>query len=221
MSLSVKVQPIDKDLAVLFPDVFSPAARSAMLAQVARTALADAEAQDEAVLGVVPTHVTYVDGSAGASEDGVRPDGVIVYEFSLVSDVFLWIDEQLQIHSPSRSGRFSRSLKLYADGVEVDPSGPIPDAVEYVYLNTQPYSRKIERGFSPQAPNGVFEAVAALARARFGKLAKISFTYRAVVGGEIGQWAASASAKRLAARKRRSKSMEWLTQSPAIVITVK
>ena len=65
-----------------------------------------------------------------------------------------------------------------------------------MFLNTQPYARKIEgyRGLggvvhrapsSPQAPDGVYQAVATLAQRKFGNVAKITFSYRTAIGGEI------------------------------------
>ncbi len=110
--------------------------------------------------------------------------------------------------------------------MEVDVGTEIPEASEYAFLNTQPYSRKIERGESPQAPEGVFQVVATLAQSRFGNIAKITFSYRAVMGGAIGAWAMTPSARSLAARSGSTgssdiKRTEWLTRSPAIIITVK
>jgi hypothetical protein len=59
-------------------------------------------------------------------------------------------------------------------------------AEEYTFINTVPYARKIERGSSRQAPDGVYQAVANLARRKFTKLAKITFSYRTVLGGTGG-----------------------------------
>ena len=53
-------------------------------------------------------------------------------------------------------------------------------AEEYVFINTQPYARKIEgtggRRMAPQAPDGVYQAVATLAQRRFGNIARITFS---------------------------------------------
>ena len=88
-------------------------------------------------------------------------------------------------NSPYLTGAYAASHKLYADGVETDAQNPKP-AERYVFLSTLPYARKIEGirkggekkpGQSKQAPDGVYEGVAALARARFGNLAWIRFTF--------------------------------------------
>ncbi len=222
MPLSLTVDPISRDIAGLISDL-SPQAVSAQLVAAARGALAEADAQNQAALGYVPKHTTTVDGAEGASEDNVRPNGTIVYDFAIIDDVFAWIMDALEKAAPVRSGRFEHSFALFADGVEVDPA-QVPQASEYVFVNTQPYVRKVERGFSPQAPHGVFEAIATLARQQFGsQQAKISFGYRALTGGAIGAWASTPSARRLAASHRGTgaKHTDWLTQSPAIIVTLK
>jgi hypothetical protein len=74
---------------------------------------------------------------------------------------------------------------LLADGAEVDPSGAnVPPADEYVFINTVPYARRIERGSSSQAPDGVYQAVAMLARGRFGNIARITYSFRTVSSGK-------------------------------------
>jgi hypothetical protein len=58
-------------------------------------------------------------------------------------------------------GLYKRSHVLIADGVAVD-DGKIPPLAKTsdVRFNIQPYARKIERGLSPQRPDGVYQAVA-------------------------------------------------------------
>jgi hypothetical protein len=191
MPVTVKVDPIDRDIAVILRDDLSPAAQSATLAEFARASLLEGEEQNLAVLGHVPPHDTIVDGREGAQPESVRPNGVIVFEFNLLGDLFAWIGEQLVLHSPVKSGRYARSFAFYADGQEISESAPPPPAAEYVFLNRTPYSRKIERGESPQAPDGVFHAVAVLAARRFGNIARISFAYRTPIdsigGGGSGR----------------------------------
>jgi hypothetical protein len=190
MLLDGAIAPLDLDFQVLIAEEFSAAARSARLAAFAREQLGEARKANEAALGFVPAHTTVVDGQEGVSEDQVRPDGVIVYSFELLGDLFAWILEQLRAHAPVRSGRFRDSLQLFADGALVADPGEVPPAQEYVFLSPLPYARKIEgtSGRPPesrQAPDGVFEAVAALAAQRFGNQAKIRFTFRAPLGDAL------------------------------------
>jgi hypothetical protein len=183
MTITTKVEPIARDIEIIINETLSPAARSAAFASFARDMLKEGEEINRSVLGRIPRHKTFVDGSEGAKEDAVRPDGVIVYEFELLNDLFLWIADQLRRHAPVKTGKFRDSFTFYADGSEVDVGSQIPDASEYTFINIQPYARKIERGESPQAPEGVFQVVATMARARFGNLAKIGFVYRSPIGG--------------------------------------
>lgn len=194
--VSTKVEPIDRDVGVLIGELLSPAARSRTLAEFARGALGEADEQNRSVLGRVPPSATFVDGSQGAQLEAVRPDGVIVREYELVGGVLVWIGAQLEAHSPIGRGRdphpglYKRSHTLFADGVEVPAGGVVPPAEEYVFLDLTPYARKIEGAgarppSSAQAPEGVYNMVADLARSRFGNLARIDFTFRAPLGSAL------------------------------------
>lgn len=185
MALSTRVQPISRDLELLFAQDLSPQARSQQLAAFAGETIEDAKEANRRVLGVVPPYTVTVDGREGAPLASVKPDGVVRAEFELVNEALAWISTQLQMHSPVLSGRYSKSHELFADGVDTENPNNAPPASEYVFLNIQPYARKIERGLSSQAPDGVYQAVATLAQRRFGNLAKITFSYRTAIGGAV------------------------------------
>lgn len=194
MAIVTKVEPIDKDIAVIISETLSPAAQSAQIASGARAALKEGEEINRMVLGRIPPHKTFVDGSEGGSEDRVAPEGVIVYEFQLLGDIFNFIADQLKLRAPVGSGKdqhpglYKSSFTFFADFTEVDVGGTIPaNADEYIFLSTVPYSRKIEQGQSKQAPDGVFQAVAALAQSRFGNQARVSFVYRSPMGRSLLQ----------------------------------
>jgi len=218
MAIRTRIEPIDRSVVLAIRQGEDPRERSRKLAMYAQKHLEEAQEQNRLALGFVPPHETYVDGRRGAPMESVKPDGVIVSEFEVMADMFGYIDLLLITHSPVKSGRYRRSHLLLADGVEIDPSSPqLPDADEYVYINAQPYSRKIERGLSSQAPEGVYEAVAALAAKRFGNLARIRFSFRSLLGGAVGDWA---SKTKMPTKSRKgAKRRDWLTRQPAIVIT--
>ncbi|MGQ4273399.1 hypothetical protein [Terrihabitans sp. B22-R8] len=182
MALRTRIDPIARDIELLIAADLSPEAQSRALAAFAREQLADAQTTNEKALGRVPPHVTFVDGQQGGDVDRVRPNGSVVFEFSLLEELFEWIADQLVLHAPQLTGRFADSFLFLADGTEVPTGAPAPEAGEYVFINTQPYARKIERGLSDQAPDGVMEAVATLASKRFGNLARIRFSFRALRG---------------------------------------
>lgn len=190
MPVVFKMKPLDKDIAIRLTG--TPAQRSARFAAFARSKLSEAEAVNKSVLGHVPPHKTFVDGTEGATEDRVKPDGgVVMYEFELVSDTLVWIGDQLREHSPvgsgpdKHAGLYKDSHILYADGSEVPEGADVPQAGEYVFISALPYSRKLEHGSSPQAPDGVYQAVASLAKSRFGNVASIEFNYRAPIDGVL------------------------------------
>jgi hypothetical protein len=213
--ISTRLEPVERDIALVLEDVTSGEAASAILAQAAAQARDEAIKQNMQATGSRPEVTTYVDGRKGAPLASVKPDGTILFEFDVLTDLFLWIANQLIKHSPVLTGRYRASHQFYADGLAVDPAGDVPDAEEYVFLNLQPYARKIERGLSPQAPDGVYQVLAKMARARFGNVARIAFGYRAPMHGAIHEWA---SITRMPSRRSPQGRAEWLRRQPAIII---
>lgn len=209
MTLRTRVDPIDRDIQAMLSDL-SPAEQSKVFAQFAQDQIDQAKATNRQVLGRDPKLTVTVDGRDNAPLASVRPNGVIVAEFKLIEDVLIWIGDQLEKHSPVKSGRYRSSHVLLADGVEVDRRGNIPHAEEYVFINTQPYARKIESGSSSRAPQGVYQAVASLSR-RFGNVAKVSFSYRVPLFGAVQSWAQSGS-------RGSSSRAEWKQRQPAIIV---
>ena len=182
MAVTVRVEPIAKDIELMLADIKGPGAGQA-LAQFAREEIEAAKETNRSVLGRVPPYKIVVDGNKGASLDSVRGDGVVFVEFELIGDILTFISDMLHQFSPTKTGTYKRSHIILADGQEIAPGGQAPIAAEYVFINTVPYARKIERGSSSQAPNGVYEAVSLLARRRFGNFASIVFAFRSITTG--------------------------------------
>lgn len=178
--ITTKVEPINRDIDLMLREELSPQARNAHIAQFARSELKQGQDRNRQALGRVPPHETFVDGRAEAPLESVK--STIVFEFELLDDVFTWIRDQLVKHSPKLTGEYAKSHVFLADGVEVVAGESVPAAREYVFINTVPYSRKIERGLSNQAPDGVYQVVAVLASKRFGNIARVRFTYRTLFG---------------------------------------
>lgn len=192
MPVSVRVEAFDKDVSVIISDELSPAAASRAFAEFASEQISEADDVNRRVLGRIPPRRTFVDGRESSDLKSVRPDGVIVAEWELVSDALLFIAEELKKVSPVRSGRYQASHTLFADGTEIAVGAEIPQASEYVFLSAVIYARKIE-GFpgrkpqSPQAPKGVYEITALKANGIYGNQAKIRFGWRKpLAGGLIG-----------------------------------
>lgn len=191
-----RLTAFSRDLRVMVDRALSPKARQQLIAGAAREALADAQAQNRAALGSVPEHETFVDRRKGAALETVDPDrGVIVFAFevaTLASEMMEEIGRLLVLNSPVLTGEYQSAHRLYADGAEVERFDPLAQVAEWVFTNAVPYARKIERGQSDQAPDGVYEAVAALVGRRYGNIASIKFSYRDVIGGSRGEAAKAA-----------------------------
>lgn len=188
--MSFRAEPIDKEI-VLFLDGLADAGVSASFAELAGGAIDEATDINARALGRAPLFTTYVDGRANAPLDTVKKEGVIVTEYELMIEVLAFIHQQLNQFSPYRTGRYRSSHVLLADNVEITIDTPtlapqLTGADEYVFINTTPYARRIEKGSSTKAPDGVYQAVANVARRRFTKVAKITFAYR-TISGEFGR----------------------------------
>ena len=165
---------------------YSAAALPAITARVARAEL-------QRVLEVAPApYQSFVDNIPSAQLEGVRPGGNIRFEFERHGIALDWIYQQLLDRSPVKTGNYREHHRLYIDGVQVSVSEnqqPIELArgSEAVFLDLTPYARKIERGLSTLAPNGVYEITAKEAQARFRSV-NISFHYMplsSVAAGEL------------------------------------
>lgn len=174
--LALRIEPIEQDIRVFINDNTNSKAVSAAIASAARDALDEALDINTRAMGYAPHYDTFVDGVMGAPIDNVRR--VIVFDFDLINESIGWIHDRLRAISPVLTGEYRSKHLLYADGREVPPDTLPPPALEYVFLNEVPYARKIERGLSKQAPEGVYQVVAAEASTRFKKLARIRFSYR-------------------------------------------
>jgi hypothetical protein len=223
MAVRTRIKPIEREVRAMVAAHLSPEAQKRHAADFARKIIGEAIEVNTRTLGHAPNYETFVDGRKGAPFETVNVNGgKIVAVFDVVNSLLDWITNQLRTHSPVKSGRYADSNKLFADGVEVVPGAGYPPALEYVFLNVQPYARKVEKGESNQAANGVYQAVSVLAKQRFGATAKIKFVYREPFGAEVNVWAA-ASAKRRGTKGRGSthKRAAYLSRQPAIIVTVR
>lgn len=222
MAITTRLVALDRDVAVILAEDLSPAARSARLAAFAREQAADADRINAEAAGSPVPHRTFVDGAAGRPEEAVKPDGTIVYTWDLVNSDIREIMAMLVAASPRRSGRYAESHLLFADGVEVSPGMTPEDVGQFVIVSAVPYARKIERGESRQAPEGVYEAVAALASKRFGNRARIAFGWRSLA--ELGSsslvtWARNRAPRPGERRQNAKTRFNRDVRNPAIVIT--
>lgn len=166
-----------------------PQAVSNLLAQAAREILGEVDARNMLALGHAITFRTLVDGAVSEAIERVRPDGVIDRVYDVMPLVLMQLGEMLWQHSPVKTGRYRASHRLLADGEEIAEvtagwSLPhLPAGInEFVFVPTVPYARPIEGGWSKQAPDGVYQVVAAMGAQSFSGFARISFDYRELSG---------------------------------------
>jgi hypothetical protein len=226
MTVRMRLEPIQRELSLLLPEAFSDAEKSRALAEFAGRQIEEIDTSNARITGHRLPYDVWVDGREGAALTSVRPLGRIEAEWTFYEEMLRWIDIQLISHSPvgtppkdPHPGLYMQSHELTADGQLVDRAQPMPMAEEYAFVNTQPYARKIERGHSSQAPNGVYETVAHLASRRFGNMARIRFGYRSPLFGSIKEWAGRTRLQPKGRRRTGSSRQDWLTRQPAIIVT--
>ena len=150
-------------------------------AEVARVRLND-------VTGGQPTvYETYVDGARSASIEAVHFGGAIRFVFAGadVGPALDWIWHELVTRSPIGPERglphYFQVHWLFVDSERIEvPEGAnalqIAPRSHVMFVNARPYARRLEHGWSMQAPDGVYEVVAIEARREFPNLA-IEFEY--------------------------------------------
>lgn len=191
-------------------------------ALLARTARAERDAVVSAARtrtgGVAPAVQTSVDGSPGASEETVRPDGVILIEYRYLAEIAGGVLADLKARAPVRTGAYRDAFAVFVDGREADLSAIGFGTREVAVVNTQPYARRIEIGrkrgggpFVVQVPDRFVERTALAAAGALRGIARVRFTYR-----EVGTVRPSAM---LRATRRQARRMRAELRQPAIVFT--
>ncbi|MGC2853958.1 hypothetical protein ACM64Y_00650 [Novispirillum sp. DQ9] len=137
------VQSFRQAINVFADKTLAPEALSGHLAAFAKGWLDDAVASGKAS----PFYTRSVDGVEGAPESSVRPDGVIVYRFSVIQEAAAFALAFLVNRSPLRTGRYAKSWKISVDGAWYDGDVfAIPTGKEIIITNDQPYHRRVATG---------------------------------------------------------------------------
>ncbi len=189
--IAAKVEPIEGVVDVALQAWLGPQARAGLLAEAARAIFAETDALNARAEGQPLPQQTFVDGTATESIERVHAEGVIQRRYDLMPLVLTAIGELLWQHSPVLSGRYQHSHRLLADDSELAAvtgagwtvSNLTVGAKEFVFVASTVYAPLIEPhdgrpGESRQAPDGVYQVVAAMAQDMFGELARIGFAYR-------------------------------------------
>ncbi|OYD80941.1 hypothetical protein [Azospirillum brasilense] len=182
--------------------------RRQMLVQAAHEAHAEAAAINARALGHPVDSVTIVDGRRGAPVESVKAGGVVVHLFAVHQAAVEFTADTLARHSPIDTGTYADSHRLLINGEQVEWGGifGVDDVVTFV--NLLPYSRRLEQGWSDQAPDGIYEVTSEIVRARFGNIVNVRFGYRHFVGHETGKHRSTE------AGKQRASSYPFIELSP-------
>jgi len=226
MALKTRVDVISRDVVFRSGGGLSPAEISAQFAALVSREIAQIDADNAATAGRALPRETFVDGTPSDDLSRVRPDGVIVATWELGAEVVRYVYDKIEATAPKKTGRFAKSITIYADGVEVETPEDTIGAAEVVITSIVPYARKIEGGYSKKGgvwatnPNGIFHAAAAMAQAKYGNIAKIKFGAREVLGGgtDLAGWAAGHTAM-IAHEGKRRKAHARDSRQPAVIVT--
>jgi hypothetical protein len=96
--ITTRIDPLDRDIALILAQDLSPAARSKAFGGYAREVIEETDAHNDSAVGRDVTYETFVDGARSDALENAK--SVIVAEWDLLTDSFEWIEEQLILHSP-------------------------------------------------------------------------------------------------------------------------
>lgn len=226
MPVELKFDAVDVQAIFAGEDGLTGPAASQAFARFASAQIAEVDQLNTSSAGRRVPYETFVDGRASDNLKSVKPNGIIVAEWQLGSDVVAWIYAALREQAPNLSGEYRKSITIFADNSAVSGPGETAAAEEVAIMATVPYARKLEgiagaKYMSKQAPEGVFKAVYAIARQRFGNIAKIEYKMRAVAGNSaISGWAAGRAAKtaRSKGSAKANRQFERDSRNPAIIV---
>lgn len=210
-------------------DQFALARKSAM-AQVQNNLAEFAKQANAAVMAFDPKpagFIRMVDGVAGAPEEAVKPNGVIVYRYQRIEEAVLAAMDVLRQHSPVLSGVYRDAHTIYVNGeaqLERLPTMTADD--EVMITNLGPYARKIEVGHMTMKVSGsshVYQQAQQIIAGRFGNQVKVRFEMRPapqggyVLKGRFSRGVGPSARKRLAKDTRRGAELTY----PALVFSLR
>lgn len=177
-----RIQPISEMFRI---------ARIGTLAQIHDQIVKVAKREHAKVMNTDPMPSSFtriVDGVTGAREEQVKSNGMIVYQYPRLEEVTKYALEVLFDLSPVLSGDYRNSHTLFINGVAATDLNGWKRDDEISISNPLPYSRKIEVGAMKMRVPGtdhVYQQASAKVKARYGNVATISFTFRAIFGQNI------------------------------------
>lgn len=160
-----------RELSVVMAD-FEPAAINAALAKFAKEQLREVITKGQAP----DIYERYVNGVSGAPEEAVKAPGPIVYDFVNWAAIIGEVMAELRKRIIVKSGRYSNSFAVIANGSIVEDYKAIPASAEVIVFNTQPYTRKMESG-ALKTGAGHFERASSAMSRRYIGMFDFTFKY--------------------------------------------
>ncbi|WP_041795137.1 hypothetical protein [Pararhodospirillum photometricum] len=168
--------------------------RQQELVALCRWALTEGHKINRTAIGHDIAARTLVNG-VQAPIESVRSGGVVLHQFAVHQAAVDFAYETLKKLSPVETGNYKSEHQMLVNGESVDPSSQVGVDDIVIFVNSEPYTRRIEWGLSKKkAPNGVYfgktpsgssEAAYAVVRRRWGAVVTVAFQYIALFDGEI------------------------------------
>lgn len=180
------LKALERDLRVILEDATGPDASRA-LAKAWKGAHEDVLRQAAGRSGVAPGFTVAADNDQSKSVETAQSIIVSVYDYRReVTDAII---AALIANSPKRSGAYMRGHMIYVNGKPVGQSCPVLKEDDAVSIsNTVAYARRLEIGksksgkpFVIQVPPRIYERTMKEVRGTYRNVAKLWFTYRAVI----------------------------------------
>jgi hypothetical protein len=219
MAARVKFPVINERIIFDGSGIFGPQARAEFFANSAKHDIDLIDRENAAAAGHNLQYRTFVDGRETVNLREAKETSIIVARWDLGAGVVAYIWDLLHKAGPAKTGKYRKSARMHADGVEITDPDEAIGAHEVMFVSVVPYARKIEFGKGRYSPGHVYEAVTAMANARFSNIAKIKFTFAAPAGPapELSAWAAR-NASLEGHPHKRGKKMDKNMRNPAILV---
>jgi hypothetical protein len=155
-------------------------------AETHKLIVAVAKREHAKVMETPPKPVSFdrrVDGHLNAPEESVKSNGVIVYSYQRLDVIVQYAMDVLFDKSPVLTGVYRNNHTLLINGAPARNLAEYSPGDEITIANPVPYARKIEVGSMQMTVPGtdhVYQQAAQLVKARYGNMARISFTFRSI-----------------------------------------
>ncbi len=196
-------------------------------AEIRANHIAIAKREHAKVMAAAPRPARFVrevDGVAGAKEEAVKEGGRIRYVYPRMDDVVTFAMDTLFDRSPVDSGEYRGSHTVFLNGTPVSNLKDWKSGDEVAISTIVPYARKIELGLMTMRLPGtdfVYMQAEQIVKRRYGNIANIRYTFRALFGGNtsLERWAGSTRFQTRFHKPSQPSYAEWTRRQPTLIFT--